>query len=687
MTNDILLFTRKIAAAADEIKLLGGRITQQFTNYIFVAILPDISDVGKLRYSREQQYGPLDDKSKLAFDAWHLSQVNLSAKTAAGPPEDLSWDAFGFEPPLTLQARSEAGTEILGSTGTSTSLYLIGSVAMGLVLVAGTTPGLGFTYDEMVKIVAEVMKGLQFLVHAEPRANISFVYNIHIKTVDVIPLPPGSCGRKEDPCEALWRNPVLQQLGFPPQKESLELFANQLQRINETDWSFVAFITKYPLYHVAYAGGVRTCIQYPVGDWGPDGLHQVFAHEVAHIFGAADEYEHSGCGCGPSGYLQIPNMNCINCAGNRQVGCLMNKTTLNLCRYSAKQLGWSSKFFDPLLLKQISPVCDSNNDLYVFAVDVHNTLYLNIRFRGIWLEWSKNWNKAPAMQFVTTLWDASGNLHVFGIGTDNTLYVNKRTNFRWSGWQANWHQAPKLSGITAFADTKNTVYVFGIAPDNTVYLNRHVGNSWSGWMSGWYNAPRLKSITAATDSKNNLFIVGMAPDNTLYLISHKGDSWSGWQYNWDEPPPLKSVLAVPDIDKTVYVLGLGTDNILYCNTHDDGKWSGWYAFPDTPRMQSFNAVTDGRDGLYLWGIDMDGALWLNVSEVERQWTGWQSTWNKDGDFYKPVLHNITGVMDRHKTQHIWGTGVNKHPMGNNYITWCNWHDGNGWKGWEYQWYM
>ena len=48
-------------------------------------------------------------------------------------------------------------------------------------------------------------------------------------------------------------------------------------------------------------------MHYDNGNWGPDNINRVFAHETCHIFGAADEY--GSCGCGASGFLQVANNN------------------------------------------------------------------------------------------------------------------------------------------------------------------------------------------------------------------------------------------------------------------------------------------------------------------------------------------------------------------------------------------
>lgn len=688
MTNDILLFTLDMQSASDEIRLLGGRVTQQFTNAVFVAILPDISDIGKLRHSRQQPYGPLDEISQLAADAWNAFNAKLLArKDTVDLLEGLAWDAPGFKPPLKIDRVGDELDELsVRIPSNATSLYLIGSVALGLVIVSGSVPDLSFSHKEKIKTLAEVMQGLQFLVHAEPLARVTFVYNIHLVTINAV--PNNNCGNDTEFCEAIWRDPVLNRLGYPSGAASCTLFAEDLRRNNHTDWSCIGFFIKYPAFHFAYADGVRSCMQYSNGDWGPDNINKVFAHEICHIFGAADEYQESNCTCAVSGYLRIPNNNCVNCAGTQHIDCLMDHNTLSICQWSRKQLGWSNKFFNPFLFKQISPICDNRNDLYVWAVDVHNTLYLNDRAVGGWGGWQANWYNAPDLQFIAPLWDVTDNVHLFGIGTDNTLYLNKRTARKWSGWQANWQQVPRLINISAFRDRDNNLYVFGIGTDNTLYLNRHEGDDWSGWQANWRGAPRLKSITAITDRSNNLYIFGIAPDNTVHFIRHAGDNWSSWQASWDNAPQLKSIVPVVDIGNTAYAFGIGMDNTVYVNFHADGQWSGWLLnWSSTPPMQALSAVVDNHNVIYLWGIGMDGTVLLNTSEVVRQWTGWTAGWGKPNDYYKPNLHFITTVFDRSNVPHVWGIGVNNNAMGNNNIEYFNWRSGNNWAGWEYQWYM
>ena len=51
-------------------------------------------------------------------------------------------------------------------------------IAVGIVIVSGGELGLNITSTEQTKIVSEVIKGGDFLIGAEPRANIEFVYDL-----------------------------------------------------------------------------------------------------------------------------------------------------------------------------------------------------------------------------------------------------------------------------------------------------------------------------------------------------------------------------------------------------------------------------------------------------------------------------------------------------------------------------
>ena len=340
MAEDVLLYTQNIQESTEEIERVGGRVTQVFTDSVLLARLPEDVAADSLEKSQTEPPAELDETSRLAASGWSLSQSKRRSGFLA-ETEGLNWDTPGYEPPRhvendeELAALSEEKKSMIPSAAATTSDYLIGSVAVGIIMVSGTASGLGLTDAERSKIIAEVQEGLNFLANAEPLAGVSFVYDIRHITVSAA--PNTSCNSYEA-CESVWRNPALQQMGV----SSVAQYVENLRGSKGTRWAYAAFFTKYKLHHFAYAYSDYLCMEYSNDGWGPDQINKVFAHETGHIFGAADEY--GSCGCGNAGYLQVPNNNCVNCGGT-QVECLMKGNTLSICQWSRGQIGW-----DPRLL-------------------------------------------------------------------------------------------------------------------------------------------------------------------------------------------------------------------------------------------------------------------------------------------------------------------------------------------------
>jgi hypothetical protein len=220
---------------------------------------------------------------------------------------------------------------------------MVGSVAVGVIMVSGTRTGLGLTTAEQQRVISEVQEGLNFLATAEPRANITFVYDIRHITVSAA---PGNTDTYEN-AEAPWRNAALQAMGFSASRSGSIDYVRDLRTRRGTDWAYVAYFTKYPLHHFAYAVNEKVCMEYSNDGWGSTLINSVFAHESCHIFGAADEY--GNCTCGSiHGYLSIANNNCKNCPGTH-VACLMDANTLALCQWSRGQIGWDASLFPATL--------------------------------------------------------------------------------------------------------------------------------------------------------------------------------------------------------------------------------------------------------------------------------------------------------------------------------------------------
>jgi hypothetical protein len=138
-------------------------------------------------------------------------------------------------------------------------------------------------------------------------------------------------------------------LGYRADFQGVRDYVAAIRRTLGTKWGYVAFFTKYPVNHFAYALKPRLVMHYGNDGWGPDNIDRVFAHETGHVFGCPDEYASSGCNCLlPAGHLREVNGNCESCA-QPFVPCLMAANTWAMCQYTPVHLGWRDTDGDGVL--------------------------------------------------------------------------------------------------------------------------------------------------------------------------------------------------------------------------------------------------------------------------------------------------------------------------------------------------
>lgn len=305
----------------------------------------------------------LNETELAGLAAWNLrvSRRYATAKTKR-PLDGQRWDAAGVTPLLppdgpTMTHVGEVGpARAFGLVGDETSLYLIGTVAVGLVIVDGPTADLQFSEAERTKVVAEVQEGLTWLGSREPKAGVSFSYDIRNVKVDRIPNPALT---GYEPLESLWRDPAMAKLGFAPNFGGVKDYVISIRANLATKWAYVALFTKYPIAHFAYASKPRLVMHYANDGWGPDNIDRVFTHETGHIFGCPDEYAASNCTCETkAGYLREVNGNCERCA-TPFTPCLMAANTWAMCRYTPTHLGWRDTDGDGAL-DPVDPVGNPN---------------------------------------------------------------------------------------------------------------------------------------------------------------------------------------------------------------------------------------------------------------------------------------------------------------------------------------
>lgn len=218
---------------------------------------------------------------------------------------------------------------------------LAGRVAVGLIIVSGPG-GLALTKDEQVQIVAEIQNGLSWLGAQSPAKDVTFIHQIDPVSVTAQDNPNGG---DYEACERPFRDDALRQLGFAAGAAGISAYNRKLQQNTGANFCYCAFITKYSLFHFAYAQPGATpylMVNYSNDGWGSDNIDRVFTHESCHIFGAPDEYSVANCNCGGHwGVFGVPNLNCESCAAGGPVDCLMRANSWAMCHATPYHVGFN----------------------------------------------------------------------------------------------------------------------------------------------------------------------------------------------------------------------------------------------------------------------------------------------------------------------------------------------------------
>ena len=507
----------------------------------------------------------LDPIAQLGLQAFELRQsAEYIAAKQRRPYQGALWDAgpqplLPPDPPPEIRRRLEApemeafNVEAEAVVGT-TSQRMTGKIAVGIIIVSGPSPDLQFSAAERQKIVAEVQNGLGWLASQSPAANITWIYDIHSVTVNA---QPGSSPDKE----ALWRNPAMQALGYAPSWNGVVTYVNTIRTNLQTQWSYVAYFTKYPLDWFAYAsiGGPRLVMQYANDGWGPDNIDRVYAHETGHIFQAPDEYKSSGCNCGGSwGYFDQPNTNCENCAPGGGVDCLMRSNSWAFCNYTPWHFGFpwpSGRTINQIDSTPASPsVAVFNSKLVVLfkANDPSNRIYATSSSNGATWPAAAKINNTDSTPASPTACVFNNRLYAIWKANDpsNRMYYSASADgVAWPAGQTinNTDSTPLAAGACVF---NGKLYLFWKANDasNRIYYSASSnGTSWPGGaVINGVDSTRATPVPCVFNNRLYVFWKANDPSNRIYYsASANGTSWPSGALinNADSTPDSLSALV------------------------------------------------------------------------------------------------------------------------------------------------
>ncbi len=215
-----------------------------------------------------------------------------------------------------------------------TSGYMIGKVAVSVILpesgIGGTE---NWSQTEIDQVKAEITEGLGdwetwYTANNGGNPGLDFVIEWHTNA-DAVPVPitdePIALNSISD--EDVWIREALGVLGATGTTywDRAYAYDNTIRAANSADWAFTIFVVDSSSdsdgrflpantgsFAYSYLNGPFLVMTYDNADWGISQMSEALAHQVAHIFGAADQY--SGCSGGDAttkfGYLEIANSNC-----------------------------------------------------------------------------------------------------------------------------------------------------------------------------------------------------------------------------------------------------------------------------------------------------------------------------------------------------------------------------------------
>lgn len=287
--------------------------------------------------------------------AWnYLVSPELAAPLKI-PPEARPLIGDAFEPPMppVSQLLTRPGVLQAAPGTTSTSEFMIGKVAVGVILPESDGSGENWSSARQLEVFDKIVAGLNWwATKGGSAANLTFYYDQKF-SVPTQYEPITRSGYSEAD-QDIWVTDIFQNMGYTSGDRfaRARAYINNLRTSFGTDWCYTFIVVdslndsdgKFTsgYFAWAYLGGPYSIMTYDNDGWGISNMNLVASHETGHIFLAGDEYCSPGYACCDFdyyGYLNIYNGNCED--GNpSSVPCMMRSNENAVCQYTNGQIGW-----------------------------------------------------------------------------------------------------------------------------------------------------------------------------------------------------------------------------------------------------------------------------------------------------------------------------------------------------------
>jgi len=244
----------------------------------------------------------------------------------------------------------------------TTSEYLYGDISVAIILPESNgvidPETEDWTQVEKDRVYAEIEHGLEWwTVNKHSLAKFSLTFHHYELETSYEPITRNG----GTVATGLWINELMGQFGYtdPDASVNVRSFDNYLRNQYNTDWAFTIFVVDSSndadgrfdggLYSAALLHGPYVVMTYDEDSWGIDAMDGIVAHELAHIFGAGDEYYTTQKCTNTYGFLHVQNQNNMKeppdepCLSD--VSCIMRGGMAayyndELCEYTQGQVGW-----------------------------------------------------------------------------------------------------------------------------------------------------------------------------------------------------------------------------------------------------------------------------------------------------------------------------------------------------------
>lgn len=372
-----------VTEVTDSVERIGGRVLHVFPPSALIVDLPTnaappagVQTVHR-RAMNHSSLVSLSDDRRRAAELWNQLLADASSPSVLMGAEHLQAELVGdaLVPPapsqslLSAQAEADAGDPTPDPT--QTSEYMIGRVAVGIVLPESDgsveSSSENWTDEERGLVLSEITAALHWWAELEPRANLTFVYD------DGTASPVGTGYepiRHPYRDQSLWIGDVMEKKGYTGLSyfDQVRQYNHDLRETYDTDWAFTLFVIDSSedgdnrfadgAFAYAYLGGPFAVLTSGSNGYGAHNLDAVAAHEIGHLFLALDQYHGAHQACDRrSGYLGVENQNsrygdCASDEPSLMRGQVWPFRSNSLDQYARGQIGWRDSdgdgIFDPV---------------------------------------------------------------------------------------------------------------------------------------------------------------------------------------------------------------------------------------------------------------------------------------------------------------------------------------------------